>query len=33
MGEEQHHIKSGETSFRMEEEAESLVPPLNGYPY
>ena len=26
-------MKSGETSFSMEEEVKYLVPPSNGYPY
>ena len=32
-GEEQPYIKSGETTFSMEEEVESLVPPSNNYLY
>ena len=32
-GEEQPYIKSGETRFKLAEEVEFLVPPLNGYPY
>ena len=33
MGEEPLYIKSGETSFSMEQEVESLVPPSSGYFY
>ena len=33
MGEEQPYIISGETSFSMEEDVESLVLPSNGYLY
>ena len=32
MGEEQPYIKSGETSFRLEEEVEFLVPPSMPMP-
>ena len=31
--EEQPYIKSGETSFSLEEEVEYLVPPSINYPY
>ena len=33
MSEHQAYIKSGEISFSMEEEVESLDPSENGYPY
>ena len=33
MGEKQPYIQSGETSFRLAEEVEYLVPPSNDYPY
>ena len=32
-GEHQPYVKGGETSFRMEEDVQSLVPPSNIYPY
>ena len=33
MGEHQPYIRSGETSFSMEEQVEPLVPARNVYPY
>ena len=33
MGEEQPYIKSGETSFRLKEDVEYMVPPSNFYLY